>query len=75
MFKIVVLLTGLLNGVLSTAPLTSNTTYPDLPTCKANLFTQPVLQDIGIYRNTLEESGYTDISILEYDCVPEELHG
>lgn len=52
--------------------LTSNFLYETMEQCKEGMNSEQTVKDIKVYADTLRAIGYTDLSIQEYKCIPED---
>lgn len=72
MFKILVVLVGLLNGSTNTVYLATDPIFSDMSSCTEALYTEPVLKDVITFTNYLRKLGYTDLSFVKYECISED---
>lgn len=72
MYKILVVLIGLLNTNEAKVTITSDVTFDTKKACVEAMALPAVIKDIQSMSNHLRELGYSDVSVEKYDCVAEE---
>lgn len=72
MYKILVVLIGLLNTNEARVTITSDVTFDTKKACVEAMALPAVIKDIQILSSRLTELGYSDVSVEKYDCVTEE---
>lgn len=72
MYKILVVLIGLLNNNEARVTITSDVTFETKKACVVAMASPAVLKDIQVFNKSLKDLGYTDISVEKYDCITQE---
>lgn len=72
MFKILVILLGVLNGNDVKTTLLSEVLYPTKAACIEATSSEVVVKDIRAFANNMKQLGYTDLSIDKFECIAEE---
>lgn len=68
MWKILVILTGILNQQQANVTLNSQFTYPTKEICMEAQESSRVVADVKNYAGLLKQLGYSDISIDKFSC-------